>query len=279
MLAPFLSFFRELLQKLYRLYCMMHKPIHTLLSKQEYAMQKKFGILSLFLILAVILSACGTALAQAPSAEPVRRTLSVNGSAQVSLPPDIAYISIGVHTESEDAKQAVAENNSLVEKVVAALKAMGIEDKDLLTTRFNIYPSQQYTPEGQLKGTIFMVDNLVYVTLRDLNKIGDVLNAAIDAGANNISGIQFDVADKNKALAEARKSAVANARALAEELAQAAGVSLGQIQSLNFYGGGIPPTPFFEAKGGGMGVAGSNVPISTGQITLSVEVNIVYEIQ
>ncbi len=243
-------------------------------------MRNKISIISMLMILAVIVSACGTAAAQAPTPEPAKRTISVNGSAQASLSPDIAYITIGVHTENADAKKAVADNSSGAEKVVAALKAMGIDAKDIRTTNFNIYPNQQYTPEGQLKSTTFIVDNSVYVTLRDLNKVGDVLSTAIGAGANSISGIQFDVANKTAALADARKQAVDNARALADELARAAGVTLGPIQSINFYGSPVTPMPVFEAKGGGgVDQAAASVPISPGQLTVSVDVSIVFEIQ
>ncbi len=241
-------------------------------------MRNKLFFVSVFMILAVIVSACGSAVAQAPSTEPAKRTLSVNGSAQAYLTPDIAYISVGVHTENEDASKAVADSNVKAKGVVDALQGMGIDPKDIRTTNFNIYPSQQYTPEGQLKGTIYMVDNSVYVTLRDLDKIGDVLGKAVSAGANSISGIQFDVADKNTALADARKAAVANARSLAQELAGAAGVTLGEIQSINYYSSAYSPMPVFEGKGGGVATDAS-VPISTGQISLSVDVSMVFAIQ
>jgi uncharacterized protein YggE len=185
-----------------------------------------------------------------------------------------------VHGENPDVKAAIDENNERAEAVVAALGSMGIAANDIRTTHFNVFPSQQYTPEGELKGTTFIVDNAVYVTLRDLDRIGDVLEGAVEAGANNISGIQFDVADKDAALAEARQSAVAIARDLAEELAAAAGVTLGQIQSINYFGGGVPPLPLYEARGGGgMDMAAASVPISTGQLTFTVDVNVVYAIQ
>jgi uncharacterized protein YggE len=243
-------------------------------------MRKKISIISLLMILAVLVSACGTALAQAPTPEPAKRTISVNGSAQATLTPDIAYMTIGVHTENAEAKKAVTDNTSGAEKVIAALKSMGIDAKDIRTANFNIYPSQEFTPEGQLKSTKYVVDNSVFVTVRDLSKVGDVLSAAIGAGANNVSGIQFDVADKNAALADARKQAVDNAHALADELAKAAGVTLGQVQSITFFGSSVPPMPVFEGKGGGAAdQAIASVPISAGQLTVSVDVSIVFEIQ
>ena len=117
----------------------------------------------------------------------------------------------------------MAENNRKTESLVAALKKAGIAENDLRTTNFSIWSNPQYGPDGQPTGqTIYAVDNTVYVTVRDLAKLGDILDQAVRAGANNINSIQFDVADKTQALTEARKAAVEAARKQAEELAAAA---------------------------------------------------------
>jgi hypothetical protein len=127
-------------------------------------------------------------------------------------------------------------------------------------------------------GVLYVVDNTVYVTLRNLDQVGDVLDAAVKAGSNSINGIQFDAEDRSKALSEARKAAVADARTQASELAEAAGVELGLIQNMSVYGS-TPPMPIYEAKGiGGAGMAAS-VPVQAGQLVVSVDVNIVYEIK
>jgi uncharacterized protein YggE len=266
-------------------------------------MRSKLIFTSVVMLIAIALSACGaaalplvssqsldaqagapqavqaqTVTAQTPQIQPAVRTLTVTGSADSILTPDIAYIYVGVHTENADAKTAISTNNSDTQKVINALKAAGVADKDLRTTNFSVYPSQQTGPNGETKGTIYMVDNTVYVTVRDLSKMGDILDAAATAGANSISGIQFDVADKNTALSEARKNAINNARQLAEETAQAAGVNLGPIQSIN-YSSSSQPIPMFAGKGGAVMDAAASVPVNPGQLTLSVDVTIVYEIQ
>ncbi len=240
-------------------------------------MRNRIVLLSGMAILALLLSACGVAYAQ--TNQPPLRTLNVTGTGQVFLEPDIAYISIGVHTENKDAAEAVAANNSQAKAVVEALKAAGVQAKDIQTTGFNIFPQQQYDDKGTVIGILYVVDNTVFVTVRDLEKLGSLLDAAISAGANSITGVRFDVEDKDKPMSEARKIAVEKARAQAEELAKAAGVKLGPIQSINVYGG--TPIPMYEGKGvGGAVYAGAlDVPISPGQLSLSVDVNIVYEIQ
>jgi uncharacterized protein len=237
-------------------------------------MRTKYLALSIIFILALALSGCSVKLTQ-PATPP---TLNVNGSAQVTLAPDIAYISIGVHTQNADANEAVSSNATQSQKVMDALKAMGIDVKDIRTNNYSITPQQQTDDKGQPTGMLYVVDNTVYVTLRDLTKIGDVLGVATQAGANNIYGIQFDIADKNTALADARKSAVENAHQQAEELAQAAGVKLGSVQSINYYNN-YPVPAMAEGKGGGtLASPAISVPITPGQLTFTVDVNIVYAI-
>jgi uncharacterized protein YggE len=230
------------------------------------------------LILAVFLTGCGApALAQTlPTPAPQIRTLQVSGTGEVSLTPDIATINIGVHTEHEDAAEALASNNTQAHKVIDLLKGQGIAEKDIRTSNFSIYPQQQYDGQGNPTGIKFVVDNSVIVTVRDLGKIGTLLDAAVQAGANSISGISFDVADKTAALSEARKQAVADAKAQAAGLAEAAGVKLAAIQNLSVSSGYQSPV-YGGFKAADM--AGAAVPINPGQLTITVNVNIVYEIQ
>lgn len=238
-------------------------------------MRTKILALSIFLILALVLSGCSVKLNQ-PATAP---TLNVNGSAVVTLDPDIAYISIGVHTQNTDATMAVSDNNTQAQKVVDALKAAGLDVKDIRTSNYSISPQQQTDDKGNVTGVLFVVDNTVYVTLHDLTKIGDILGAATQAGANNIYGIQFDVLDKDTALAGARKTAVANAKQQAQELAQAAGVTLGAVQSINYYNN-YPSPVMAEGKGGGAMLSNAtSAPITPGQLTFTVDVNMVYAIQ
>jgi hypothetical protein len=244
-------------------------------------MRSKTVLLTSLMLIALLVTACGsTALAQTSQEEgtPPLRTISVTGSGKTYLTPDIAYISIGVHTENKDATEAVASNNTQSQEVAKALQGFDIDPKDIQTTNFSIFPRQDYDASGKPLGTTFVVDNTVYVTLRDIDQIGEVLDAAVKAGANSISGVQFDVADRTEALSLARQAAVADARVQAEELADAAGVTLGPVQTITSYSS--YPMPF-EAKGGAvmMDAAAVSVPISPGQMILTVDVNIVYQIQ
>lgn len=229
------------------------------------------------LVAALALSACAPTVVS--GGETVTRQLSVTGVGEVALTPDIAYIYIGVHTEGDSASGAVDANNLQTQAVIEALKDRGgVAEEDIRTTNFSIWPSTTYDPEtGQPSGTIYAVDNTVYVTVRDLDSLGELLDATIEAGANSINSIQFDVADKTEELKEARAKAVENASEMAQELAEAAGVTLGDIQSISFYDS--VPYPYFDGKGGGGYALEAAVPIQPGQMTLMVTVNISYEIK
>lgn len=240
-------------------------------------MRTKFLVFAI-LAFALVLSACGpTTINQ--EARPTDRTLNVNGLGAAYLTPDIAYIYIGVHNEGATASEVVGANKVQTNAVLDALKKAGVDEKDLRTTNFSIWPSQQYGPDGTVTGSIYMVDNTVYVTVRDLDGLGDLLDDTISAGANSINSIQFDVADKTAAVKEARALAVEDAKTQAQELADAAGITLGEIQSISFYDNS--PYPVFEGKGGGGGAyaAEASVSIQPGQLTISVSVNITYMIK
>lgn len=254
-------------------------------------MRNKYSFLVVLLFVSLMVSACAAAVKAADETastalqageEASIRTLSVTGSTKVVLTPDIAYIYIGVHSENEDATQAVAENSESTQDVIDALLATGIAERDIQTTNFSVYPRQDYGPNGEPLETItFIVENSVFVTLRDIEQIGELLNVAVNAGANSISGISFDVEDKSAALSDARGLAIADARAQAEELAEAAGVILGDIHSISTYSS-MPPQPFYGYGMGGYAVeqvVAADVPISPGQMTITMEVNVVYEIQ
>jgi uncharacterized protein len=229
--------------------------------------------------LVLVLSACQPATINQAAPVP-QRTLSVDGTGTAFLTPDIAYVYIGVHTEKLTASEAVEENNAQTQGVIEALTDSGIESKDIRTTNFTIWPFDKYDPiSGAPSGEkYYAVDNTVYVTVRDLESLGDLLDTVIQAGANTVQSIQFDVADKDAALGPARTDAVKDATEKAQELATAAGVELGELQSVTYISS--PNYPIFDGRGGGGGAAeAAAVPIQPGQLTFTVTVNVTYAIK
>ena len=237
-------------------------------------MRKKLSIFVPILVLALALSACGTAAAQP-------RTLNVSGNGTVYLTPDIAYITIGVHTEDPNLATGVSKNNTQAQGLVDALKNAGIAAKDIQTSNFSVYYNSSQSIDkatGQpITGGYYAVDNTVNVTVRDLSHLGNVLNTAVGAGANNINSINFDVADKTAAMEQARQKAMANANSLASELAKTAGVNLGEIQAISYSDNS--PQPYYGMGGGGAAAPNASVPIQPGQTQISVTVSVTYALK
>ncbi len=222
-------------------------------------MRKYLTILVSLLLAAALISGCTpTVIERSSDYQPPERTIAVNGVGNVYADPDIAYINIGVHTQNEDPKKALTDNTAQAQNVIDAIKATGVKVEDIQTSNFNIYPSTQYGPNGETLGTIYMVDNTVYVTIRDLTKLGAMLEAVVGSGANNVNGIQFDITNKEALAAEARTKAVEDALKQAQDIAKAAGVELDELMYVNVYFSGTT-YPQFEGKGGGGGMSATSL--------------------
>jgi len=212
--------------------------------------------------------------------QPPMRTLNVTGVGTVYLTPDIATVMIGVHSEDKDVTQAVTANNASIQKVKDALIKFGIDEKDIQTQNISVYKNQKCDASGQPSEMVYAVDNSLSVIVRDISKVGKLLGSVVGSGANSINGISFDVADKTKAMTDARKLALDNAQSQAEEMATALNATLGTVQSavINYSGS---PTPFAYGMGGGPveKSAAINVPISTGQLVVTTTIVLTYEIK
>lgn len=238
-------------------------------------MRTKLSLFISVLILALVLSACGNVPAQP-------RTLVVNGNGTVYLTPDIANIYVGVHTDDINLATAVSKNNTQSQALVDALKKAGVDGKDIQTSNFSVYTNNnggidKMTGQAVANSTFYSVDNSVYVTLRDLSKMGSLLNTVVDAGANSINSISFDVADKTAALVEARQKAMTSASSLAAELAKNASLKLGEIQNISYTD--YTPAYYYGMGGGGASAPNASVPIQPGQTQVSVTVSVTYLIK
>ena len=203
------------------------------------------------------------------------RTVSVSGSAQVTLKPDIAYMSFGTQTRGAAAAAARDANSKLMEKVLAALKAKGVDvDKDVKTTNFSISPIYD---ESNKKVTEYQVYNSIQVKVRDLEKLGEVMEAAAAAGANTADGLYFDVEDREAAYNQALVKAIENARMRAQTLAGSAGATLGGVVCVS-ENGGFNPGPYPIFRGRETWDTGS-VPVSPGSLQVSAAVNITFELK
>ena len=236
--------------------------------------KKLLAVLTGILMIGLLAACQGTTPAVSPN--PQIRQISVSGTGKVYLVPDIAYIYIGVRSQSENVATSLNDNNLQAKKISDTLKERGVAAEDIQTTSFNVYPQQQYTPDGQLGEMLYVVENTVYVKVRDLQNLGNLLDAVVRAGANSINGITFDVEDRTAAEAEARKLAVEDAKSRAVELAGLAGVELGDLYNISVYSsGGI--SPVYEAKGGY--AMDASATIAAGQMLIQVDASLTYEIR
>jgi len=242
------------------------------------SINKKMKAKLLLVALALMLTACA-GQSQSVSSNEAARVLSVTGSAQIPVQPDIAYLTVGVHSANIDVATVVEENNRLIATVKQKLvDGFGISENDIQTANFNLWTSDQYSPDGEYSGVLYSLDSTMYVTVRNLDDLGRILDEVVKNGANSIYGVQFDLADRSAALGEARTKAVQNAQDQAQALAQAAGLFLGEVQTISYYGGGYPLVYYGGMGGGGGAAAPQSVPISAGQLMISVDVSITYSV-
>jgi hypothetical protein len=238
-----------------------------------------FVILSVLVMLALVAGCTPTVIERSAEPQTMERTIAVNGTGSITASPDVAYINVGVHTENTDPKEALTSNTAQAQDVVDAIKALGVSVEDIQTSSFYVYPSYDYGPNGETLGTKYIVDNTVYVTVRDLTRLGEMLEAVVNSGANNINGITFDILDKDTLASEARMKAVENARLQAQDIADAAGVELGELMYVNVYYSGTT-YPQYEGKGGGGAYSADlSVPVSAGKMVITAEVNMTYKIK
>ncbi|MBI9048039.1 MAG: SIMPL domain-containing protein [Anaerolineaceae bacterium] len=241
---------------------------------------KKITIFIISLILVLGLSACSFNINTDPT---YQRTISVDGTGIVKISPDIAYVNIGVQSKSGNVKNALDENNLLASTISETLQSLGIASEDIQTSSFNVYPMQDYGPMGigdetGQPATYYQVDNIILVTVYDLSILGQILDNAVQSGANTINSINFDVTNKEEALTLAREEAIQAAHTQAEATANAAGAKLGDIINISTYTNNA--TPYFDGKGGAAyGTSTSDVPVSAGQLSISVNANIIYELK
>jgi len=217
---------------------------------------------------AIILFACIVGLGQARATE---KLVTVTGEATVAVAPDTAMIRIGVTSQDKTAREAGEANAKQMTAVLAAIKDAGIADRDIQTSRLSLQPQYDPNKAGTARLTGFQATNQVTVRIRDIDKLPAVLDRAIAAGANEMSGIEFVVSEQSKLLDQARDDAIADARRKAEIFAKAAGAKLGRVISITEEGSTPTPRPMQAMRAGA-------VPVAPGEQTLRAVVTVSYEL-
>ena len=202
--------------------------------------------------------------------------LSVTGQGMAAAVPDMATINLGVRAQAETAAEALDQTSAVAADILAKLEEFAIEARDVQTSDLSLNPIYTRNNTGNEAPRIvgFEASNRVSVRVRDLDKLGGVLGAVTGEGANQMYGLNFGFEDSDDLMNEARRKAVEDARAKAMLYAEAAGVTLGRVISLNEHGGSRPvPVPMAEMR-----MAAADVPIAAGESALSASVSMVFEI-
>ncbi|VAW14860.1 hypothetical protein MNBD_ALPHA12-1204 [hydrothermal vent metagenome] len=210
--------------------------------------------------------------------------ISLEGRGEVVSAPDMAIISSGVVTMEKTARAALDANSAAMGQLFDLLDAAGIEKRDIQTSNFSVQPQYIYSDQRDQNGyqkppriAGYQVSNNVSIKLRDLDKLGSVLDNMVSVGANQINTIDFAINDTAPLLAKARRAAMANAIAKAKLYAEAAGVKLGAIVSISEAAGGIA-LPRFEAMTLSRGASEQPVPVASGELTFSKQVSVVWKL-
>jgi uncharacterized protein YggE len=247
--------------------------------------RSKFAIGSMIgvLVFAALLGTLTMAKAQDGTPTPDATgpaTVTVNGHGSVTLPPDTASILIGIDVTKPTLAEAQAAAADQMTAIITALKDAGVEEKDIQTVNYSVYVLRNYdnATGSPTEITGFQVTNQVNVIVRDVDQVGDLLDQVVDAGANNIFGINFYVDDTSGPASAARELAVQDATEKAEELAAAAGLSLGRVVSIN-ESYGPPPQPLpYQAEARDMAQGAGGTPVQTGTTEVTVDVSMTFEL-
>lgn len=205
--------------------------------------------------------------------------LSVSASADAKRVPDIASISTGVVTQAADANAAVRANAVQMDKVMIAIRAAGIAERDIQTSGISLNPQYKYVDNTPPTITGYEANNTVSIKVRDLSKLGKVLDTLVQQGANQVNGPSFEVDKPDEAYDEARVSALKKAQARAKTYADALGLKVRRIVSISEGGGGNFPRPMPMVRMMSAGAAmEKDTSIAPGETTLSANIEVVFEL-
>lgn len=204
---------------------------------------------------------------------------SVTGEGKVTVVPDTAIVDLGITVNKSTVKEAQSEANTVITNITQSLRDLGIADKDVKTSNYSVYPQYDYQPGSANRIAGYQVNASITVTVREIDKVNQVIDTATSKGANIVGGIQLTVDEKQQKelLQQARALAVAEAKDKANSLAGAAGITLGKV--VNVVEAGPPefPRPMMAKVDVGMGGGGTPTQIQPGSTDITSSVTLFYE--
>ena len=237
------------------------------------------GLLSVFMVLNFI-NPGKLNLDVQSTAHPEARTITVSGEGKVVVKPDIAQISVSVISEDKTVSKVITSNTGKMNGVIGKMKTLGIDEKDMMTSGYNLSPIYNYPENLPPSITGYRLNQTLSLKIRNLDIVDNVIDDATTAGANDVYGLTFKLDDDTEVMNQAREKAFAEAKTKAKMMADAAGVKLGDVYTFSEGYNNYYPTPYVRAeKAYDMGGGGSTPDIQSGSQEYSVNVSITYEIK
>ncbi|MDB5471698.1 MAG: hypothetical protein JWR84_3258 [Caulobacter sp.] len=233
------------------------------------------------LILAGATGAGGVAMAQtAPAADAAFRATTLNLSAygETRQAPDMATITLGVTTEAPSASEAMRLNAERMTGVIASLKKAGIDPRDIQTSGLNLNPQYVYVENQPPKLTGYQAANTVTIVVRDLKRLGNVVDASVNSGATNVGGISFGIEDSSASEDKARLEAVKALQAKANLYARSLGYRVARLVSFSESGGYAPQPPVVYASFARAEKMDAGTPVEAGQLKVRIDVSATFEL-
>lgn len=233
------------------------------------------------LVVVAALAGCAVPSAGSPDLPPGQTGITVSGTGEATGSPDVAFVELGVEVRNPDVGRAVDEANQVAAGILANIIDVGVPEEDIQTVNFNVFRQEARDPQtGQISDrTVFVVSNTVRVKVSDLDLVSEVIGAGLDAGANTVQGLRFGVEDPTALQEEARRKAVQDAQARAEQIAEELGVTVGKPVAVQEGGVAIPQLRQAVAlEAFAADTAASAPPISEGQLSVTVGVSVTFEI-
>ena len=203
--------------------------------------------------------------------------LAVSAHAEARRVPDVATVSAGVVTQAADANAAMCANAVQMDKVMAAIKDAGIAERDIRTSGINLNPQYKYVENQNPTITGYQASNTVDLKVRDVARLGKVLDALVASGANQVNGPSFEIDQPEPVYDEARRDALEKAQARAQMYAKALGLHVRRIVSISEGGGTRPPMPM-PMMAMARAKATSDTEVAPGETTLSADLDVVFEL-
>ena len=247
-----------------------------------------FRVLALSGALMAATAMAAPAHAQSTGSQPVQSTiqmiqtqpsLNLSATGEVKVAPDMATITFGVVTEAPTAREAMSLNAARMTEVATAMRRASLAERDIQTSGLNLQAQYDYVENQPPKLRGYQATNRVTVTIRDLTKVGTTADAVVAAGVNQIDGIAFGLQDPKAAEDEARRMAVTALQSKARLYAEALGVTLGGIRSLNEGGGYQPPQPMPMMYARAAMADSASTPISGGELSVKIDITGVYDLR